>query len=127
MGRQKTNTGARLRPDSAQECRQSIRSVGVKRCLLNFVWARLASGQSRSSQLHKHVRLDDPNLAFENNLALSRRTASVDPTDARKSAALNVGREVDPASFIAVRIVVRIVSPFFPPPSSLLRFPFHAS
>ena len=29
--------------------------------------------------------------------------ASVDPTDARKSAALNVGREVDPASFIAVR------------------------
>jgi hypothetical protein len=29
--------------------------------------------------------------------------ASVDPTDARKSAALNVGRKVDPASFIAVR------------------------
>jgi hypothetical protein len=29
--------------------------------------------------------------------------ASVDPTEARKSAALNVGRELDPASFIAVR------------------------
>jgi hypothetical protein len=83
MRREMTNSGTRLRPDSEQECRQSILSGGAKRSLLNCVWACLANARSRSSQLHKHVRLDDPNLAFENNLVLSRRTASVDPTDAR--------------------------------------------
>jgi len=36
-------------------------------------------------------------------LARVVRHTAVDPTDARKSAALNVGREVDPAPFITVR------------------------